>query len=89
MQRATSTRIPILAAVLALLSIPATAQDRKPDLTGIWQVLNTANWNLEGHAAAPGQFPQLGAIGAVAPGLSVVEGDTIPYLPEAAAKKKN
>ena len=31
---------------------------------------------------------QLGAIGAVPPGLGVVEGDEIPYLPAAAAKKK-
>jgi len=74
--------------VVAAFALSSAAQDRKPDLNGIWQVLNTANWDLEGHAAAPGPLPQLGAIGAIPPGLSVVEGDTIPYLPEAAAKKK-
>jgi len=74
--------------VLTAVALSAAAQDRRPDLNGIWQVLNTANWDLEGHAAAPGLVPQLGAIGAVPPGLSVVEGETIPYLPEAAAKKK-
>jgi hypothetical protein len=62
--------------------------DGKPDLNGIWQVLNTANWDLQGHAAAPGPMVPLGATGAVPPGLGVVEGDVIPYLPEAAAKKK-
>jgi hypothetical protein len=31
---------------------------------------------------------QLGATGAVPPGLGVVEGGELPYLPEAAAKKK-
>jgi hypothetical protein len=66
---------------------PRTA-DGKPDLNGIWQALNTANWDLEGHAAAMGPVAVLGAVFAVPPGQSVVEGDTIPYLPEAAAKKK-
>jgi hypothetical protein len=64
------------------------AADGHPDLNGIWQVLNTANWDLQGHAAGPGLIFQLGAIGAVPPGLGVVEGEEIPYLPAAAAKKK-
>jgi hypothetical protein len=76
-----------LPALVAMLSLPLSAQPNKPDLSGIWQVLNTANWNLEGHAAAPGP-PELGAIGAMPPGFSVVEGNTIPYLPGAAAKRK-
>jgi hypothetical protein len=66
----------------------ARTPDGHPDLSGIWQVLNTANWDLEGHAAAPGLMIPLGAIGAVPPGLSVVDGGSIPYLPEAVAKKK-
>jgi len=66
---------------------PRTA-DGKPNLGGIWQALNTANWDIQGHAAAAGPFPQLGAIGAVPPGLGVVEGNDLPYLPEAAAKKR-
>jgi len=90
----------LLAAVIPLLlSIgPAKAQvaggraprpaDRKPDLNGVWQALNTANWDLEGHAAAMGPVALLGAVFAVPPGLGVVEGGTIPYLPAAAAKKK-
>src|SRR6202041_2613690 len=81
----------------ALLTAIATAQtpykapraaDGKPDLNGIWQALNTANWDIQGHAAAPGAMPQLGAIGAIPAGLGVVVGDEIPYLPEAAAKQK-
>src|SRR5947208_5816206 len=63
------------------------APDGKPNLNGIWQALNTADWDLEGHAAAAGPVTLLGAVFAQPPGLSVVEGETIPYLPDAAAKK--
>jgi hypothetical protein len=62
--------------------------DGKPNLNGIWQALNTANWDLQEHAARPGQVIALGAVGAVPAGLGVVEGDEIPYLPAAAAKKR-
>jgi hypothetical protein len=66
---------------------PRTA-DGKPKLNGIWQTLNTANWDLQEHAARSGPVVALGAAGAVPAGLSVVEGGEIPYLPAAAAKKK-
>jgi hypothetical protein len=63
--------------------------DGKPNLNGIWQVLNTANWDLRAHAAAPGTaVVELGAIGAEPPGLDVVEGNAIPYQPWAATKQK-
>lgn len=54
----------------------------KPNLNGIWEVMNTANWDLEPHDAqeAPVAPDQLGAIGAIPPGRGVVEGGTIPYL---------
>src|SRR5689334_24649485 len=78
--------VPVAAQTPAYLA-PRTA-DGKPNLNGIWQALNTANWDIQGHSAAAGLLPQLGAAGAVPPGLSVVEGDDLPYLPEAAAKKK-
>ena len=76
--------------------------DGKPDLNGIWQANSEANYDLEAHMARPalalragpyGPVPAaavlaLGAVGAVPPGLGVVEGGPIPYKPEAAAKKK-
>src|SRR5262249_47693076 len=62
--------------------------DGKPNLNGIWQALNAADWDLQGHTAAKGPVPALGAVFAIPPGLGVVEGDEIPYLPAAAAKKK-
>ena len=60
--------------------------DGKPNLNGIWQALNTANWNIETHSAEPGLVSALGASNAVPGGLGVVEGE-IPYRPEALAKK--
>ncbi len=76
--------------------------DGKPDLNGIWQALNEANYDLEMHMARPamalrpgpyGPLPAapvlaLGAVGSVPPGMGVVEGGTIPYKPEMLAKKK-
>ena len=64
------------------------APDGKPNLNGIWQALTTAYWDIEAHAAAPGPVLELGASGAIPPGLGIVEGGTIPYKPEALAKKK-
>lgn len=60
----------------------------KPNLNGIWQAMTTANWDLEDHPAQAGPAVQLGAIDATPAGYGVVEGGTIPYKPEALAKKK-
>ncbi len=63
----------------------------KPNLNGIWQVMNGANWNLEPHDGqeAPAAPDKLGAIAAVPAGMGVVEGGKIPYLPEALEQRKN
>ena len=62
--------------------------DGKPNLTGLWQALGTAYWDIRDHSAQPGPFFQLGAIGAMPAGPGIVEGGEIPYLPAAAAKQK-
>lgn len=62
-------------------------KDGKPNLNGIWQAVNEANWNIEAHAAEPGPFWQLGASFAQPPGLGLVDGGTLPYKPEALKKK--
>jgi hypothetical protein len=62
--------------------------DGKANLNGIWQALNEANWDIEGHSAGPGRVLALGAEDAVVPGLGIVDGGPLPYLPAAAAKRK-
>jgi hypothetical protein len=93
-------RIPnflLAAAVTFMAAVPAMAQARSrtarafdghPDLNGIWQALNTANWDLEDHSPQAGTMWETGAIGAEPAGQGVVEGGTIPYLPAALAKKQ-
>jgi hypothetical protein len=79
-----------------LVTDAASAQDRarperiagKPNLNGIWQALNTANWNIEGHSAeAIDEFWQLGSLAAIPAGQGVVVGGEIPYLPQALARR--
>jgi hypothetical protein len=62
--------------------------DKKPNLTGLWQALGTAYWDIRDHSAQAGPFYQLGAIGAMPAGVGIVEGGDIPYKPEAAAKQR-
>src|SRR5688572_6030725 len=69
-------------------AIPRTSWDKKPDLNGIWQVMATANWDLEDHEGGPSPVFVTGAWGARLPGLSVVDGGTIPYKPEALKKRE-
>ena len=107
-------RVRIRRAILVLTfgAIPLVAQtpayraprtpDGKPDLNGIWQALNEANYDIELHMARPAlatrpgpygpvpaaQVLALGAVGAVPPGPGVVEGGELPYKPEALAQRK-
>src|SRR5712671_6549448 len=100
----TRWKVPILViTVIAILIIvvqvspqtPAAAAPRlprmtdgKPNLTGLWQALGTAYWDIRDHSAQPGPFFQLGAIGAIPAGQGIVDGGDIPYTPAAAAKQK-
>ena len=61
--------------------------DGRPNLSGVWQALTTANWNIEPHGASAGP-PEHGALLAAPPGRGIVEGDEIPYRPEALARKQ-
>jgi hypothetical protein len=101
----------IAAAAFAAGSLaPVTGQTRaggiprlngKPDLNGLWQTINTANWDIQAHSAKPAlamrpgpvvpvpakEVLALGAVGAIPSGAGVVEGDEIPYTAEGLKKK--
>jgi hypothetical protein len=94
LKRIYSTCLPI--AVLCLASLPLLqaaaggqaapsrpdglrrTPDGKPDLSGIWQAMNAAAWNIQDHVAEQG----------VPAGRGVVEGNDIPYRPEALLQKQ-
>ena len=59
---------------------PPHTADGHPDLQGVWQARNTANWDLQDHAGALGLPAGFGVV--VDPPDGV-----IPYLPDARAKK--
>jgi hypothetical protein len=87
----------ILVAGILCVAQPAVAQqsdyepdrlaDGRPNLNGIWQSLNEANWNIEAHAADFPVLLDLGAQFAVPPGTGVVLGGPLPYLPEALERR--
>jgi hypothetical protein len=83
----------IVVAVVTFAALPVAGQTRAgepqaytsprtpdgaPDLQGVWQVLNTAAWDIQDHPSRQG----------VPSGQGVVEGNDIPYQGWAAAKKK-
>ncbi len=93
--------MPVTAAMIWLAVSPAAAQQtpayraprlvgtQNPDLNGIWQTQNSANWDIQPHASGPSPLPALlGTYGAMPAGQGIVEGGEIPYKPEALAKKK-
>jgi hypothetical protein len=84
------------AALIAVAVIPVSGQapykaprtkDGKPNLNGVWQANNEANWNIAPHGASQGPVLALGAAYSVPPGMGVVDGP-LPYTPQAAAKQK-
>jgi hypothetical protein len=101
----------VAAAAFAVGSLaPLTGQSRtggiprlngKPDLNGLWQAVNSANYDIQAHTAKaalqmrPGpivpipakEVLALGAVGSVPSGAGVVEGDELPYTAEGLKKK--
>ena len=62
--------------------------DGRPNLSGIWQAINDADYDIQAHDAKPGPLVVMGAWGGIPPSIGVVEGGPLPYRPEALAKKK-
>ena len=88
------------AAVVGQADIPRTSSG-VPDMNGIWQALGNAHWDIEAHTARPALQMQegpvvpvparevlaMGAVGSVPSHWGIVEGGSIPYLPEALERK--
>ena len=96
----TDPRVFALAVVVGALSVAcgpasgdsetggaARAADGRPNLNGVWQALNSANWDIEAHEARPGP-PEYGALFATPAGLGVVVDGPIPYQDWALARKQ-
>ena len=63
--------------------IPRTPSG-KPDLSGIWQAMTSAHYDVEPHAASEGPPPgSMGALSATPAGLGIVKGGRIPYTEQA------
>ena len=74
----------------------------KPDLNGLWQAMNSANYDIQAHTAKaalqmrPGpvvpvpakEILAMGAVGSVPSGAGVVEGDELPYTADGLKKKQ-
>ncbi len=76
----------LISLAVAMISTAALAQEAprtpsgKPDLSGIWQAMTSAHYNVEPHAAAEGPHSNvMGALSAMPAGLGIVEGGEIPY----------
>jgi hypothetical protein len=103
----------VAAGTIAVVSVSLTGQtatraatniprlNGRPNLNGIWQAINTANWDIQAHSAKaaplrPGPIVAVpakevlafGAVGSIPAGDGVVEGDELPYRPEALKKKQ-
>jgi hypothetical protein len=96
-----ATLLPFAALSILFIAIPGEGQaqapaaspiprmpDGKPNFTGLWQTLGSANVDIRDHSPQPGPFFQLGALGATPAGQGIVEGGEIPYTPAAAAQQK-
>jgi hypothetical protein len=69
---------PVFAVAQTAPYTPPRTRDGQPDLQGVWQVINTAAWDLEDHSATLG----------VPAGAGVVVGGAIPYQPSALARRQ-
>lgn len=85
-----STGLLVLAAFFSITQVAAQSGEiprtpsGKPDLSGIWQAMTSAHYDIEPHAASEGPHPGLmGALSATPAGLGIVEGGRIPYNEQA------
>ena len=86
----------VVAAILVVSTFRAEGQgsskslprlNGKPNLSGLWQALSEANWDIRAHEARPGP-PEFGALFSEPGSVGIVEGGQIPYQPTALAKQQ-
>lgn len=92
---------PVMADAQGTWKAPRGPGGVNPDLNGVWQAVNEANWDIERHMARSsvqeregpmGPIPSvstlyMGATASVPPSLGVVVGGKLPYKPEALARR--
>ena len=80
---ASVTAVALLAAApnaaFAQSTAPSRTREGTPNLQGIWQVMNTAAWDIQDHGARLG----------VPAGQGIVVGNELPYQPKALEKKRD
>jgi hypothetical protein len=80
-RRAEALRLPAQSGQTTYTYKAPRTQDGHPDLQGIWQVRNTAHWDIQAHAGAYRIPAGLGVI------IDPADG-SLPYLPAALEKKR-
>ena len=88
MNRMLAVGVALLAAGAAnaqgvLTELPRASNGR-PDMSGVWQALNTAHWNLEPHVSAYPVVIELGAQFAVPPARVSSKAARFPICPRRA-----
>jgi hypothetical protein len=82
-------RTPVVEGQGAAYRASRLAGTQNPDFNGIWQAITTANWDLLDHPAGPSPSALVtGAWGVRPPGRGIVDGNQIPYKPEALKQKR-
>jgi hypothetical protein len=93
------TNISAVAAIMVIGVVPLVGQEYhaprgpggKPDLNGIWQALNEANYDLEAHVARPAMALRPGPYGPVPAAATLALGavGAVPAQPWRGGRRRN
>ncbi len=85
---AASVGVHFAASEAQVSSVSQRTLNGRPDLSGVWQAVTEAHWDIEPHDSRQGPVVALGAAFSVPAGAGIVEGGSIPYQPWALEKKR-